>query len=97
MSTENRAATPEPAPTEAMTLEVETVTGTRSFVASDIDPMLPAGVLAKTLSAELALPQNVPWMLRDSASASFLENERAIGEQVESGAKVTLTPRTHLG
>jgi hypothetical protein len=39
----------------------------------------------------------VPWVLRDEASGAFLDEGRAIGEQLRPGSKVTVTPKTHLG
>jgi len=97
MSRENPMAASD-VPTQAtLSFEVSNVTDTRSFDASDVDASLPAEVVAKALSAELNLPQNVCWMLRDDASAAFLDGETAIGEQIRPGARVTLTPRAHLG
>jgi len=77
-------------------LEVTNVTGTRSYRA-DVDASLPADVVCRAMSQHLDLPRNVPWALRKTESAEFLDAEKAIGEQVESGEQVTLTPRAHLG
>jgi hypothetical protein len=45
----------------------------------------------------MALPGNVPWALRDEATGAYLDEEKPIGAQIETGSKVTLTPKTHLG
>ena len=97
MHRENPMAAPESAAQATLSFEVSNVTDTRSFDATDVDASLPAEVVAKALSAELNLPQNVCWMLRDDESAAFLDGETAIGQQLRPGSKVTLTPRAHLG
>ncbi len=78
-------------------LEVGNVTGTQSFMAEDIDPAESAGQVAQALAAELSLPGNVTWVLRDATSSAFLDGEQPIGNQVKTGARVSLTPRAHLG
>ncbi len=92
-----RDATATCEPSGALSFDVANVTGTQLFTASDVDPQLPARVVAKRLSAEFSLPQNVCWTLRNEDSSVFLDGEKAIGEQVEAGARLTLTPRAHLG
>ena len=72
------------------------VTGTHEAHASDIDPSLPAEVVARALAARMALPQNVPWSLHDSSGA-FLDDNVSIGDQIESGETLTVAPKTHLG
>ena len=97
MLEQDAGAAPGPAAGQTLSLEVATITGTRTFTASDIDSAMPAGAVAKALSAQLNLPNNVPWMLRADNSAAFLESERPIGDQVQTGSRVTLSPKTHLG
>ncbi len=72
------------------------VTGTHEAHVSDVDPNLPAQVVARALAARMALPQNVPWSLHDSSGA-FLDDNVSIGEQVKSGETLTVAPKTHLG
>ena len=80
-----------------LSFEVTNITGTRSLIANDVDPSLPTEAVAKSLSAELSLPQNLCWALRNDDSAEFLDGAKEIGSQIETGAHVTLTPRAHLG
>ncbi len=80
-----------------MSLEVIDVTGSRTVHASDIQRSLPAGVVAESLADRLRLPANVPWALRDEETSAFLDDEQAIGDQVDTDALVTVTPKTHLG
>ena len=53
-----------------------------------------AGVLAD----QMMLPANVPaYALRSERLGRYLEDEVSIGDQVEEGEEVTVTPKTHLG
>lgn len=77
--------------------EASDVTGTHNVVARDVQTNLPAGAVARSLAASMALPENVPWALRDEATSAFLDDDRPIGEQIGPNAKLTVTPKTHLG
>jgi hypothetical protein len=77
--------------------EAADVTGTNRVLATDVQPALPAGAVAKALAVRMALPENVPWALRDERTSAYLDDARSIGEQLRPGAKVTVTPKTHLG
>ncbi len=57
----------------------------------------PAGSVARALAARMRLPDDVPWILRDEATGSFLQEDRPIGDQLRPGCKVVLTPKAHLG
>jgi len=86
-----------------------TRTGTISFTARDItglhevtvDDMpadAPAGEVARSLANRLNLPTNVPWSLRSDTSAEYLKDDVDLASQLpETGAKLTISPRTHLG
>jgi hypothetical protein len=80
------------------TLQFETadVTGLHTAVAN-VEESLPAGAVAGSLVAEMSLPQNVPYGLRDEATGAYLDDAKPIGEQIGPEAKLTVTPRTHLG
>lgn len=94
MSNDNGAvATPE-AP---FSFEVTDVTGTNSFVASDVARKIPAGAVASALADRMSLPTNVPWTLRDETSSAFLDDTLPIGDQIADQARVTITPKAHLG
>lgn len=73
------------------------ITGTHVIDATDVDPEVPASAAAKTLAARMELPTNVPWALRDDRTGSYLDEQRSLGEQIETDARLTLTPKTHLG
>ena len=80
---------------DVFSLTAVDVTG--SFeVEAQPQPALPAGVVARALAARLSLPDNVPWGLHDG-EGTFLQDDVPISEQIESGAKVTVVPKAHLG
>ena len=73
------------------------VTGTRTLEAKDFQRAIPAGLAARTLASQMALPENVPWALRDDATGSYLNPDEEIGMQISPGSTVSVTPKTHLG
>ena len=77
--------------------EAVDVTGTHSLDARDIKPSTPAGVIADAVASRMQLPSNVPWMLRSDRTGAFLDEESPIGEQIDTGSRVVVTPKTHLG
>src|SRR2546427_5559224 len=77
--------------------EAADVTGTHRLTATDVQRNAPAGAVARALAARMNLPQTVPWVLRDDSSGNYLEDQRAIGEQIESDSQLTLTAKVHLG
>jgi len=83
--------------TATLCIEATDVTGTHSVRVSEVEPNVPAGVLAAAIAARMSLPDNVPWALRDDATSVFLDDQRAVGDQIRPEARVTVTPRTHLG
>jgi hypothetical protein len=89
-------ATLESPETERFSFEVSDVTGTYTMTVTDMQPSLPAGAAAQALASRASLP-DTPWALRDDTTAEFLADDRSIGEQISPGARVTLTPKTHLG
>jgi hypothetical protein len=85
--------------TDVVRFEAADVTGTHRVVVDQVQASLPAGAVAQALAARMALPENVPWGLRDDSSCAYLDDQRPIGEQLRTGAdaKLTVTPKTHLG
>jgi hypothetical protein len=75
----------------------EDVTGTFTIDAHDVQRSAPAGAVASALARQLSLPESVAWTLRSETTGAFLDDNRAIGEQLEPGARTTLTPKSHLG
>ena len=81
---------------DALSLNLSDVTGTHSVVADDVQGSLPAGAVARAVANQFSLPDNVPWSLHDDRGA-FLDDEAPIGDQVTTGAKLWISPKTHLG
>lgn len=73
------------------------VTGTHTLEANDVEKSLPAGAVARALARRMLLPKNVPWALRDDLTSVYLDQDVAIGDQIEPDAEITITPKTHLG
>lgn len=72
------------------------VTSTRLLDARNVQRATPAGSVARALAAKMDLPDNVPWTLRNERGV-ILDEARPIGDQLETGERVTVTPKTHLG
>ena len=82
---------------ERLSFEVTDVTGSQTVVASEVPLSISAGAVATALADRMSLPTDVPWTLRDEASAAFLAEDVAIGDQIGDEARLTITPKTHLG
>ena len=80
-----------------VSFSVSDVTGTISLEKENIQGSLPVAAVALSLASEMQLPENVPWGLRDDQTSEFLDDQKPINEQIESGTSVTVTPKTHLG
>ena len=81
---------------QTITFEATSVTGNQTLPI-DVDKELPAETVANSIANIMALPDNVPWALRDDESSAYLDDSKTIGEQVRPGARVTVTPKAHLG
>lgn len=101
-----KALTPSPAEPAARSpgrrgttlhFEARDVTGTHVFEARNVQSTTPAGAVAAALASRMALPVNVPWMIRNDTTGAVLEEEQPIGDQLEAGDKVVLSPKAHLG
>ena len=72
------------------------VTGTQD-VPIEIGPDLSVRSVTDSIAHRMGLPTDVAWTLRDDSSSAYLDEEAPIGDQLERGAHVTITPRSHLG
>jgi hypothetical protein len=77
-------------------LEATDVTGMHVRRRS-IQPSSPAGAVARMLATEMALPTNVPWVLRDNRTGGFLDDDLPIGDQLADDSQVAVVPKAHLG
>jgi hypothetical protein len=85
-----------PATDDEIDLEVTTVTSTR-VTPVRVPRALSVDDMARSMATLLSLPGDVPYALRDDGSAEYLDPERSVGEQVAPRARVTVTPKAHLG
>ena len=81
---------------EVLLFHAANVTGTQDSPV-EIRPGLSVRSVTDSIASRMALPSDVTWSLRDDDSSVFLDEDRAIGDQLEPGAHVTVTPKTHLG
>ena len=77
--------------------EATDVTAMRSMSVSGVPPSTHAGPLARTLAERMDLPITTPWSLRSDLTGGILDDDKPIADQISSGERVTLTPRSHLG
>ena len=96
MENQGGVATAEMAEPDTMDFEVKDVTWGQTLEAEDIQRSAPAGAVARALASTMSLPGEA-WALRNDATAEYLDDETPIGEQLQPGAEVTLTPKAHLG
>lgn len=73
------------------------VTGSHELEAPGIDRSTPAGAVANAFANRMELPTNVPWGLRNDETAAYLSDDEPIGDQIETGSRVVVTPKSHLG
>ena len=81
---------------DLLTFEASNVTGSQTLEVQ-VQRSLPAEEVARSVAADMALPDNIFWSLRDDQSSAFLVGDRPIGEQIAPGARISVTPRVHLG
>ena len=95
MKTENVNPSGGGAP-ESLLLHAVTVTGSQE-IPVEVGPELSVRSVTDAIAHRMALPSGVSWTLRDDRSSAYLDDEGAIGDQIAPGARVTITPKTHLG
>ncbi len=77
-------------------IRANNVTGTREIEIS-VDPNLRTDDVTGVLIDELMLPDTTTYVMRDEDSSRYLVGDNAIGDEITTDARVTVTPRTHLG
>lgn len=81
---------------EVLMFHAANVTGTQELPI-EVGPGLSVRSVTDSIAHRMALPGDVPWTLRDDGSSTYLDEDRPIGDQIEPGSHVTITPKTHLG
>lgn len=72
------------------------VTGTKEYAFS-VDPALMVDAVIEKVTEEMRLPDTSFYAFRDDGSSRYLDEKKSIGESIHPGARLTVTPRTHLG
>lgn len=100
MTTHELAGTalPPPGALGTVSFTARDITGSHEVTVSDMPAATPVGDVARSLANRLNLPANVAWSLRNDRTGDYLKDDADLASQVpEQGAKLTITPRTHLG
>lgn len=77
--------------------EATDVTGSVAYQARGMRPGTPVSTVAAALASRMQLPADVPWTLRSDRTGALLDEDIPIGDQIESGSRVVMTPKSHLG
>jgi hypothetical protein len=72
------------------------VTGTREYAFS-VNPSLLVEDVIRNVVEEMQLPDTVVYAFRDDGSSRYLKEGNSIGSEIRPGARLTVTPKTHLG
>jgi hypothetical protein len=83
------------ASSEMLAFRAANVTGTQE-IPVEFGRNLSARAVTDSIAHRMSLPDDVPWTLRDDDSSAYIDEERPIGDQIEPGARLTITPKTHL-
>jgi hypothetical protein len=81
---------------DVMQFHAANVTGTQELPI-EVGRDLSVRSVTDSIAHRMALPSDVAWSLRDDGSSAYLDEDRPIGDQIESGAHLTVTPKSHLG
>jgi hypothetical protein len=71
------------------------VTGTQQ-IPVEYERDLSVRSVTDSIRHRMSLPEDVSWSLRNDGSSAYLDEDRPIGDQVEAGDHLTITPKTHL-
>jgi hypothetical protein len=80
---------------EMLAFQAANVTGTQQ-IPLEFGHSLSVRTVTDSIVNRMSLPDDVSWALRDDGSSAYLDEDRPIGDQIESGAHLTITPKTHL-
>lgn len=81
---------------DTMLLHAMNVTGSQE-IPVEVGPQLSVRSVTDAIAHRMSLPSDVAWALRDDSSSAYLDDEGAIGDQIAPGARVSITPKSHLG
>ena len=81
---------------DVMQFHAANVTGTQDLPI-EVGRGLSVRSVTDSIAHRMALPSDVAWSFRDDGSSAYLDEDRPIGDQIEPGAHLTVTPKSHLG
>jgi hypothetical protein len=90
--TELATATPK---SGMLTFHAANVTGTQE-IPLELGRDLSVQSVTDSIRHRMSLPDDVSWSLRNDGSSAYLDDNLPIGDQVEPGDHLTITPKTHL-
>ena len=82
---------------DPLSFSVSDVTGLHVLDLENVDGHRTVGDVATSIASLMDLPANIPYALRDDTRAKMLVDDSPLGNQVDLGAKLVLTPKVHLG
>jgi hypothetical protein len=80
---------------EMLAFHAANVTGTQQ-IPMEFGPDLSVQSVTDAIRHRMSLPEDVSWSLRNDGSSAYLDADLPIGDQVETGDHLTITPKTHL-
>jgi hypothetical protein len=83
------------AKSETLAFHAGNVTGTQQ-IPVEYGRDLSVQSVTDSIAHRMSLPDDVPWALRNDGSSAYLKEDRPIGDEIEPGSHVTITPKTHL-
>ncbi len=83
-------------PRGVLAFRAANVTGTQQ-IPVEVASSWSVSAVTSSIVDRMSLPDDVSWALRDDGSSAYLDDERTIGDQIEPGTRITITPRAHLG
>ena len=89
---------PERPVADPVSFSVMDVTGTKHLDYEGVDGYRLVSDLAASVAAQMELPNNVPYSIRDDERASMLADDVPLGQQIPANsARLVVLPKSHLG
>jgi hypothetical protein len=80
---------------EILAFRAGNVTGTRE-IPVEYGRGVSVKSVTESIAHRMALPDDVTWSLRNDGSSDYLDEKSRIGDEIEPGDHVTITPKTHF-
>jgi hypothetical protein len=80
---------------EILAFQAGNVTGTRE-IPVEYGRGLSVKSVTESIAHRMALPDDIAWSLRNDGSSDYLDEKKRIGDAIEPGDHVTITPKAHF-